>query len=46
MKNLFVGSNRKVRAPLVASLIILVLLLGAVVGFAYWGSNPGQRAHR
>ena len=32
MKNLFVGSSRKVRAPLVASLIISILMLGGVTG--------------
>ncbi len=34
-RTLVTGSNRTVRV------IILVLLLGAVVGFAYWGSMPG-----
>ena len=32
MKNLFVGYSRKVRAPLVASLIISILMLGGVTG--------------
>ncbi len=32
MKNLFVGSHRKVRVPLVVSLIVLVLILGGVSG--------------
>jgi hypothetical protein len=34
MKTLIAGSNGMARV------IILVLLLGAVVGFAYWGSIP------
>ena len=33
MKNLIFGSNGKVRAPLVALLIILVLLLGGEIGY-------------
>ena len=41
MKNLFVDSNRKVRAPRVASLIILVLMLGSVTGCGFM-TNPGN----
>ena len=35
MKNLFVGSHRKVRVPLVVSLIVLVLMLSGVTGCGF-----------
>jgi hypothetical protein len=35
MRSLVAGSNGMAR------MIILVLLLGAVAGFAYWGNIPG-----
>lgn len=41
MKTLSVGSNWKVRAPLVGSLIILVLILGGVSGCSFV-NNPGN----
>jgi len=41
MKSLFIGSNRKVRAPLVASLTILVLMLGGLTGCGLV-NNPGN----
>ncbi len=41
MNTLTARSNRMVRVPLVAWLIIVVLLLGAVGGLAIWWSIPG-----
>ena len=42
MTTLIAGSHRKIRAPLAAGLILLVLVLGAVTGFASWASTSGD----
>ena len=42
METIVAGSGGRVRVLMVASVIILVPVLGAVVGFAAWRNNPGR----